>query len=91
MRVLFLFLSFSLLWSCKSDKTPQTTAPIKELPAETKKPEKTAPTEVYCYLATHGTDDNYKDTTSVKLTIIGNEVMGTYNWIPAGKDSAISK
>jgi len=57
MRILFLFLSFSLLWSCKNDKAPQT-------------------------------DANYKDTTSVKLTIIGNEVIGTYNWIPAGKDSA---
>ena len=88
MRVLFLFLSFSLLWSCKNDKTPQKTDSVKELPTETKEPEETALNDTYCYLATHGTDANYKDTTSVKLTIIGNEIIGTYNWIPAGKDSA---
>ncbi len=88
MRILFLFLTFSLLWSCKNDSTPQTTESTKESIAETKEPEETVLTTNYCFLSSTGVDANYQDTTSVKLTIIGKEVTGNYNWIPAGKDSA---
>ena len=88
MRILLLFLTFSLLWSCKNDATPKMTETKKEPIVETKEPEETVLTNNYCFVATTGTDINSKDTTSVKLTVIGKEVTGFYHWIPAGKDSA---
>jgi len=88
MRVLFLFLTFSLLWSCKNDSTPETTKSTKAPIVETTEPEETALTDHYCFVATTGVDANYKDTTAVKLTVIGNKVSGTYNRIPVGKDAA---
>lgn len=51
-------------------------------------PEETMLTNIYCFLSSYGVDANYQDTTTVKLTIIGNEVTGRYDWIPAEKDSA---
>jgi len=88
MRVLLLLLTFSLLWACKNDSTPQKADSIKEPVIETKEPEETVLTTNYCFVATSGVNANYQDTTTVKLTIIGKEVIGTYNWIPAGKDAA---
>ena len=92
MRVLLLFLTLSLLWSCKNDTTSQKAEAtkaesVKEVEA-TKEPEETVLTNRYCFLSTTGVDANYKDTIRVKLMVIGNEVTGSYDWIPAGKDSA---
>ena len=90
--LLFLLLILSLLWSCKNDTTSQKTEPTKTETVEelesTQEPEETVLTNRYCFLSTTGTDPNYQDTVQIKLLVIGNEVTGSYDWIPADKDSA---
>lgn len=88
MRVLFLFIAASLLWSCQNDSASKTVDTANETVQEIKEPEETVLTNTYCFRSYFGEDPNYKDTTRVNLVIIGEEVTGTYDWIPAGKDSA---
>lgn len=85
MRILFLFIAFISLFACKNSPTEQESNSSTQAITE---PEETMLTNTYCFLLSYGVDANYQDTTTVKLTIIGDEVTGSYDWIPAQKDSA---
>ena len=77
-----------LLFACQNKATQQAENPSTTPPKEVKEPEETVLNNTYCFVSSYGVDPAYQDTTAVKLTVIGDEITGTYNWIPAGKDSA---
>lgn len=77
-----------LLFACQNTPTQESETPSTTPMEEVKEPEETVLNNTYCFVSSYGVDPAYQDTTSVKLTVIGNEVTGTYNWIPAEKDSA---
>ena len=77
-----------LLMACQYTTTEQTAESDNQAAETVKEPEETVLNNTYCFVSTFGEDVNYQDTTFVKLTIIGDEVTGRYDWIPAGKDSA---
>lgn len=86
MRLLILFFIITSLLSCQSDTTKKEMSV--EKPSASTEPEETALTESYCYILSYGTDPKFLDTTTVNLTIVGESVTGTLDWIPAEKDSA---
>jgi len=83
---LFILLFITCLIACQSNTTQQ--APEVDQPSITIEPEETALTETYCFVLSYGVDPKYQDTTTANLTIVGSNVTGTYDWIPAEKDSA---
>lgn len=86
--ILALLISISFL-ACQNNTTTQKEAINNSLATEpVTEPEETMLTATYCFISSYGTDVNYKDTTAVRLVIIGDEVTGTYDWLPAEKDSA---
>lgn len=77
------------LISCQNTSANEQAVESDDQPIETvTEPEETILNNTYCFVSTFGQNANYQDTTFVKLTIIGDEVTGRYDWIPAGKDSA---
>ncbi len=88
MKYAAILFSFILLFACKNDSTTKTANNINEPSTEITEPEETMLTNIYCFVSSYGVNPNYQDTTRVKLTIIGDEVTGNYDWIPAEKDSA---
>ena len=87
MRIFLFSLLFSLCVSCQNKSNNQSTS-IEEPTVASKEPEETVLNTTYCFRLTAGASTTFQDTTLVQLTVIGNEVMGQYDWIPAGKDSA---
>ena len=88
MKYAAILFSFIVLFACQNSPTQQETNSSDSSTQEVMEPEETVLTNIYCFLLSYGVDPNYQDTTTVKLTIIGDEVTGTYDWIPAEKDAA---
>ncbi|MEM6318237.1 MAG: hypothetical protein AAF960_11250 [Bacteroidota bacterium] len=88
MKNLFLLFIICLSFACGNNANQKTDEPAQTPTASTPQlPENTSLDGNYCFVASYGVDSLYQDTTAVRLTIIGNKVTGTYDWIPAGKDS----
>jgi len=85
--ILALFISVVALACQNNSTTKKETTNNSSVAENITEPEETVLTNTYCFIASEG-DGAYQDTTAVKLVVIGNEVTGNYNWIPAGKDAA---
>ncbi|MEM1121779.1 MAG: hypothetical protein AAGJ18_15110 [Bacteroidota bacterium] len=86
MRLFAAFLLVVGLYACQSNTASKEQSTDKTV--ATTEPAKTTITENYCYVLSFGHDPKYQDTTQVNLTIMGDNITGIYNWIPAEKDSA---
>lgn len=88
MRLIILFCAIFSFSACQNNTTTQKETANNYSAIETvTEPEETVLTNTYCFVAAEG-EGAYKDTTAVKLVIVGKEVTGSYNWIPVGTHSA---